>query len=246
MKLEAYETEARLEETHWWFVVRRKLFSALIAKLKLDKKDMVLDVGTSTGTNLRMLQSLKFEAIRGLDYSEHAISFCRSKGLPEVEQGDICAMPFSDNSFELILATDIIEHVDDDKLALTEIVRVLKPGGYALVTVPMFMSLWGPQDDVSLHKRRYRRREIQSLIKNFDIKVVDAFYFNSLLFIPIWFTRLLLKKNKPDLKSENDVNSPFINKTLTKVFELDTVLARFHLFPFGVSYLMLLQKAEDK
>ena len=108
------------------------------------------------GTNLRLLQELGIcRTARGLDLSDDAIRWCAEKGLGTVEKGDVCNLPFGEASFELVLATDIIEHVDDDLQAITEIRRVLAPGGTAIITVPAFQSLWGLQDDVAHHKRRY-------------------------------------------------------------------------------------------
>ena len=69
--------------------------------------------------------------------------------------GDVCHIPHVDNSFDLVLATDIIEHVDNDERALAEINRVLRPGGTAILSVPAFKALWGLQDRISHHKRRY-------------------------------------------------------------------------------------------
>ena len=245
MKFEAYEAESKLEADHWWFVVRRDLFKRFIGKLGLRQDADILDIGTSTGTNLRMLVDLKFNNIRGLDYSDHAIEFCRQKGLPAVTKGDICDMPFEANSMDLVVATDIVEHVEDDQKALDEIHRILKPGGHALLTVPMFMSLWGPQDDISLHQRRYRRTEFRNLIRSENFEIQKAFFFNFLLFLPIWLARLILNRFKQKIESENDINNPFMNSVFKLIFKLDTLMAPLIHPPFGVSYFCLLKKKTD-
>src|SRR5438552_10308354 len=112
-----FEVEAAVEATHWWFVGRRKLFSKEILGRGLPSDARVLDVGTSTGTNLRMLRSIGFSNVEGLDLDEEAIRFCAEKGFGAVTRGDILNMPFEDCRFDLVLATDIIEHVDDDNRA---------------------------------------------------------------------------------------------------------------------------------
>ena len=76
----------------------------------------------------------------------------------------ICTLPFADRSFELVLATDVLEHVDDDYAAAREIMRVLVPGGTALVTVPAFQMLWGLQDRLAFHKRRYRQKQFVNVL----------------------------------------------------------------------------------
>lgn len=243
MDLATYAVEAQVEATHWWFVCRRELFAREIERLGLAPDARILDIGTSTGTNLRMLNDLGFADVTGLDFSAEAIRFCEQKGLGTVKQGDICAMPFADASFDLVLATDIIEHVDDDSQALAEIQRVLAPGGHVLITVPTFRSLWGPQDELAHHKRRYRLRPLLQLVETAGLRPQRSYYFNYILFVPIWLARRLLMILKPKIESENQINSPLINRVLTGVFGLDVRSAPVLHPPFGVSALVRAQKA---
>jgi SAM-dependent methyltransferase len=243
MDIATFEVEAEVEANHWWFVGRRQLFSSLIEHTGLDRRASVLDVGTSTGTNLRMLRDLGFSRVRGLDSSEVAIQFCDQKGLGTVELGDACRIPAEDGSFQLVLATDVIEHVDDDNAALKEFTRVLAPGGYLLLTVPAFMSLWGLQDTVAQHRRRYRMRGLVNQIADAGLQPLQRFYFNFFLFAPIWTARQIIKMFGIKLGSENQVNSPSINKILTRIMAFDVALAPSIRPPFGVSALVLARKA---
>ena len=242
MDTAVYEAEAMVEESHWWFVGRRKLFSRIIAKLGVGANEPVLDVGTSTGTNLRLLRELGFSDVTGLDMSEEAVRFCSAKGLGSVRLGDITKMPFADETFSLVLATDIIEHVDDDRAAISEIRRVLKPNGAALISVPAFPSLWGFQDEVSHHKRRYRMKPLREKLGQGGLRVLDAFHFNYLLFAPIWTARQMLKIAKPSIRSENDLNPPFVNALLGTIFDFDIKTAGKLRPPFGVSILVSAKK----
>lgn len=235
MDLIAYEIEAEVEENHWWFTTRRALFSREIAKLGIPSDSAILDVGTSTGTNLRLLREDGFTNVSGLDFSPEAISFCKSKGFDGVKQGDICAMPFDDNCFDLVLATDIIEHVDDDVQAVREIARVLRPDGRAIVTVPAFMSLWGLQDDVAQHKRRYRHASFTKVLRDGGLMVNNSYHFNYLLFGPIFVARRLINIMGVRMNSESELNNPFLNRILTAVFKLDITTAPYLRMPFGVS-----------
>jgi SAM-dependent methyltransferase len=235
----AYEVEGAIEENHWWFVGRRRLFRHTINKLALPKSAAILDVGTSTGTNLRMLREMGFENVRGLDFSEEAIRWCEKKGLGQVEKGDICDMPFGVDQFDLILATDIVEHVNDDARALQEIGRVLKPCGRAIITVPAFQGLWGAQDDISHHKRRYLKRDFLGRLRNNGLSVDDCFYFNFILFVPIWLARRVIMWLDLSLESENQVNSPLMNFVMKAIFTVDVIIARTLRPPFGVSIFAL-------
>lgn len=245
MDIATYAAEAEAEETHWWFIGRRRLFSREITSLGLSENAAILDVGTSTGTNLRMLRDLGFQRVTGLDLSPEAIRLCAAKGLGRIHCGDVSALPFEEASFDLVLATDILEHVEDDALALTQIARVLKQGGRTLVTVPAFESLWGLQDKVAHHFRRYRMSQVKKLISQAGLRPSRCFYFNFLLFVPIWIARQILRTLDIKLASESQLNSPLLNRLLTSVFELDLRAAPWVRPPLGVSILIFAEKAAD-
>ena len=242
MQESVYAADARLESHHWWYVGRRKLFGRIIERMALGTDEPILDIGTSSGTNLRMLRDMAFSDVTGLDFSEDAIRFCAQNGLGTVRRGDIMQMPFDANSFSLVLATDIIEHVDDDRRALTEVARVLRPGRSALITVPAFPALWGFQDEVSLHKRRYRMAPLLDRIRSAGLEPEEHFHFNYLLFGPIWSARQIMKVWRHRYRSESEVNSPFMNRILTTIFDLDVVTAPRLAPPFGVSILVVARK----
>ncbi len=97
----------------------------------------------------------EFGEAEGVDVSTEALSFCRERGLAQVKQGAAESLPYADNSFDLVTGLDVVEHLDDDLAGLKEMRRVLRPGGKTLLFVPAFMFLWGVQDDISNHRRRY-------------------------------------------------------------------------------------------
>jgi SAM-dependent methyltransferase len=239
MESATYAIEAEVEATHWWFTERRWLFSRLIGRFGLPRDARILDIGTSTGTNLRMLRELGYTRSEGLDASEEAVRWCAEKGYGKVTRGDVCALPFADETFDCVLATDIIEHVDDDVTALREIRRVLKPDGRVLITVPAFMALWGLQDEVGQHKRRYRARQLRTRAESVGLRAGTSFYFNYLLFLPILGVRSLVRRAGIRLQNENQLNSPLLNRVLRVIFRFDVWSARVLHPPFGVSYLMI-------
>jgi SAM-dependent methyltransferase len=242
MDIATFAVEAEVEATHWWFVGRRRLFAAELEKAGLKRTDRVLDIGTGTGANLRLLRALGCTAVVGLDANEQAIGYCASKGLGVVQKGDICALPFADRNFDFVLATDVIEHVDDDSAAAREIARVLAHGGRALITVPAFPCLWGLQDRQAFHKRRYRMKPLLALLRGAQLSPERYYHFNYLLFVPIYLARRIIDLLGVDLKSEGQVNNRLLNRLFSAVFSLDTSTAPALKIPFGVSILVVARK----
>jgi len=245
MEYSVYADEAEFEATHWWFTERRRLFARLIRAMALPPRARILDIGASTGANLRMLREIGFAGCEGLDSSDEAVRWCAEKGLGNVTKGDICDLPFADATFDLVLATDVIEHVDDDAAALRGIRRVLKPGGRALITVPTFRILWGLQDVVSHHKRRYRAGELRARIEDAGLHIVRGFYFNYILFLPILVARTIIRLLRIRMSSEMQLNPGFLNPVLRLIFRCDVATAPWLHPPFGVSCLAVAERPPE-
>jgi SAM-dependent methyltransferase len=242
---ETQAVEARIERGHWWFRGRRRLVRAALELLRTPPSAQVLDVGCGTGANLRLLADYGFLDVTGLDRSEDAIRWCAEKGLPEVTSGDLCDLPFPDAHFDLVLATDVLEHIDDEAAALSELRRVLRPGGTLMVTVPAFPSLWGLQDDRSHHFRRYHKHELVASLRAGRFAVTQSFYFNFLLFGPIWLARQLMRRLGVEVASENEINTRWLNALLTFVFAVDVWLAPILRPVFGVSIFAIARRPDE-
>ncbi len=111
MQTAVYEVEHAVEATHWWFAGRRTLLRNVLKRTLKPKQTRVLDIGTGTGGNLRLLREMEFSSIEGIDFNEDAIAYCHQKGFDQVRFGDACDIPFPDAKFDLTLATDVIEHI---------------------------------------------------------------------------------------------------------------------------------------
>jgi SAM-dependent methyltransferase len=241
-----FAVEAEVEQYHWWFAGRRRLFARELARIGISSSSCVLDVGTGTGANLRMLQDMHIQNVAGLDSSELAIGYCLSKGLGRVQRGNVCAMPFDDRSFDFVIATDIIEHVDDDAAALRELARVLKDGGKALIAVPAFPSLWGLQDIVAHHRRRYRLQPLLREMREAGLEPIRYYHFNYVLFAPIWLARRLIGFLGIRRSSEAEFNSPLLNRILLAIFKFDISTAPALRPPFGVSILAVAERSHQQ
>jgi SAM-dependent methyltransferase len=245
MQAELYEKYREAERTHWWFVARRAIFEELLDEQTGPTPDgRVLDVGTGTGAALEYLT--RYGPATGLDMDPEVVDWARAEHGLDVRCATVPPLPFDDAEFSLVTALDVLEHVDDDRGLASELHRVLRPGGVALVTVPAFNSLWGLQDEVAMHKRRYRLPELLSVCRSAGFSVTRASYFNTFLFAPIALLRLAERAlpRKPQRSSDFELGgSGRANSALASIFGSERRLLRRMDLPFGVSAFALLRKA---
>jgi SAM-dependent methyltransferase len=177
--------------------------------------------------------------------SEDALDFCRARGLQQVKLGAAEQLPYTDASFDLVTALDVVEHLDDDAAGLREMRRVLRPGGRALLFVPAFMWLWGVQDDVSHHRRRYTLPQLTERVRGAGFAVERATYANLTFFAPILAGRLLMRATGARPASENNINVSALNGVLGRLFGAERFwLGRGLNFPFGVSAVCVARRVE--
>jgi SAM-dependent methyltransferase len=236
-----YDVEAKVESFHWWFVIRRKLLRSILSSLKILKNSAVLEVGCGTGANLRTLGSAGIYGI-GLDRSVYALSLVKSKENFPLLAGDLNALPIKTKSVGLIIAMDVLEHLEKDANGIVESYRVLKEDGLLILTVPAFRFLWGIQDRVTEHKRRYTRKEIVNRLKEAGFDILKSSYFNFFLFFPILIARRMIHLLGLKIESENEVNFPLINFFLKSIFSLEIHVLKYFSFPIGVSIFCVAQK----
>ena len=243
MKEHTYPIMFRVEQSHWWYTGRRKIltdFVADICRRVTDRRPRILDVGCGTGANLLMLS--QFGEAEGVDISEDALAFCRERGLANVKLGAAEKLPYDDGTFDLVTALDVVEHLDDDLGGLSEMRRVLRPGGRVLLFVPTFMFLWGVQDDVSNHRRRYRLPELRRVLEQAGFEVERTTYANITFFLPILLVRKLMRVTGIKAESENNITVSSLNGVLGKVLGAESAVLRYMNIPFGVSGLCVARK----
>jgi SAM-dependent methyltransferase len=148
-----------LEDTHWWYRERRRLLSRAVAGMPGGR---ALDVGAAGGGNTRVLLRRGWRAA-ALEYGQEGAAVCAERGIA-VLRGDATALPVAPGSLDLVVAFDVLEHLDDDVAAVAGIVTALRPGGTALVAVPCDPRLWSAHDVAVGHVRRYTRGELADLL----------------------------------------------------------------------------------
>src|SRR5512132_814535 len=251
MQQHTYAIMRRVEESHWWFFGRREIIRSFLVRLFRELKTTgkeegapfkILDVGCGTGANLEMLS--EFGEAEGVDVSPEALSFCQARGLEKVKLGAAEALPYDDNSFDLATGLDVVEHLDDDLAGLKEMRRVLRPGGRTLLFVPAFMFLWGVQDDISNHRRRYTLKELKDVVRQAGFEVERATYVNFSFFMPIFLGRLFMRATGLRPESENNITIGFLNGVLGKLLSAERGPLRYMNFPFGVSIICVARRTE--
>lgn len=224
-----------LEADHWWYRARRRILERALDRL-VGETRLTLTVGVGITKEAEMLSKRgALVAIDRAPIDPRCAAFC----LPI--RADALSLPFAAESFDAVFLFDVLEHIELDDQVLTEIRRVLRTGGKLLLTVPAFMMLFGRQDIVSEHKRRYRRGPLKTLMRRSGFEVDYATYFNTLLFPPIAALRLVRRvfpERESNGKSDFDLRLPRpIEVGLEKLFAIERYAIDGASLPFGVSIL---------
>jgi SAM-dependent methyltransferase len=241
MQPNEYGTMFRVEETHWWYrALHRLIFQTLEAELPEWRDKAILDAGCGTGAILQRLGSPQKNV--GIDLAAEAISFCRERGLNNVRQGDICALPFADASFDAVISSSVLYHgwVTDVATAVREMHRVLRPGGLLLINVPAFRFLHSAHDDAVMTARRFRKPEIRKVLRDQNFTISRLTYWTSLLF-PFAVAARTLGASQMGRDFETSESS-FLQRAFGQTMALELRLLRAISFPFGVALLAVARK----
>jgi SAM-dependent methyltransferase len=244
MQSHHYPILYQVEETHWWYVGRRRIIESLVEKICAtlnNSNPRILDVGCGTGANLKMLAN--YGRAEGVDISPQAVEFCRQRGLDSVKLGAIEQLPHQNDSFELVTALDVIEHLDDDVAGLQEIRRVLRPDGRVLVFVPAFMFLWGVQDDVSNHRRRYTLPSLLKAVNEAGFAIEWASYANISFFLPVLVVRSVMRWLGLRAATEYGINISLMNGPFSRLFAAERFIFKRGGLPFGVSAVCIARRS---
>ena len=237
---------SHFENHHWWFIIRKKiLLQALQKQLGGAKKLNILNVGAATGASSIWLR--QFGNVVSVEYDTTFFNYLQQQQFACV-QASIEALPFADNSFDVVCAFDVIEHVENDSKALAELYRVCNTNGIISITVPAFNQLWSMHDVANGHKRRYTKNTFITLLStlpNYTIQYQT--YFNSLLFLPIYIVRQLEKlyrKKGSIVASDFSYYNmhPILNRLFKKIFSMELFLLKYSKLGIGVSYLAIFSK----
>ncbi len=244
-----YQRMFDLEDRHWWFQGRLEMVRRMLtrhAPRATPGSVRLLDIGCGTGMFLQK-QNPSWTTF-GLDRSFQALRFTRQRGIGRLVCADSVALPFPNASFDVVTAFDLIEHVEGDCLLVSEVHRVLKPGGILLATVPAHPLLWSAHDRALHHKRRYRWKQFDSL---FDEKLWIKRRM-TWTFAAIYPVAALVRSAKNLLplsgsaSADTHMTSSWLNAFLIRLHFLEAALVDKINLPFGLSILTIREKRKDK
>jgi SAM-dependent methyltransferase len=232
-----YENMFRVEDTHWWYcALRRVLFHHLGRFLPGWRDAAVLDGGCGTGANLACLGAHRANHI-GLDKAPQALGFCMQRGITNLVQGDVTALPFRCQAFAAVLSASVLYHrgVPDVARAIEECRRVLSAGGLLFLDLPAYNFLASAHDEAVHTARRFTRREVCNLLRAHGFRVRRISYWNTLLFPLIWLLRWTGISSTGRDFGGGTKPSGLLNSLLDFVMRLEFLLFRQVCLPFGVS-----------
>lgn len=244
--------ESTKYDNHWWFSSRTRAIEALLQRILPQTSGLeILDVGCGAGNMIHHLS--RYGNVRGLEVDVRPVREARLRGYHVDLHDATQPYPFENNTFDLVTAFDVIEHVDDDLAILREAQRTLKSGGHMAITVPAFMLLWSHNDEINDHRRRYTARELRTKLQNTGFKVKRITYNQFFVFPPAAALILLRRGNEPELAShhldedeyevEMEPASPPVNAILTQVGKVEAGILKHVNLPFGTSLIAVAQKA---
>jgi SAM-dependent methyltransferase len=252
--MDRVEVQAMLdnEDRHWWYRGRRRIFLDELSRLHVKPGARILDAGCGSG---RLLDELtKLGEVSGLDHNADSVEIARERGHPDVHQGVVEALPWEDETFDLITCLDVVEHTADDRVTLRELRRVLKTGGHLLITVPAIQAIWSSHDVFNNHYRRYDKRMMRKAAGDVGLHIERMTYFNSLLFGPAAAVRLVQRVRHRDATAEIngngehgsnvDLTPPWMWPPLEMVLRAEAAWLRTdRTFPVGMSLLAVMHRA---
>ena len=236
MRAGEYETMHALELRHWWFRGRRRVLVDLLREVAGPRVSSlrILDYGCGTGGNTSGYASLG--AVVGVEPDAAAVRLARERGGAQYCRSDGTQLPFRQGAFDAVVASDVLEHIEDDFAAVYEIARVLRPGGAAIISVPAHQWLFSQHDAALHHFRRYSKAGLRELLERGGLRVRRLSYWNAALFPAICLHRLLVKPRRgPEPRSDTSLSPWPINEALAALLAAEAVVLRHAPLPWGLS-----------
>lgn len=244
MEAFVYERMENIQDRHWWYEARRRILKTFISRLSLPASARILEAGSGTGANLKMLGN--FGSVVGFEPFAPARERAVTRTGCRIEDGALPGpIPYS-GPFDLVCAFDVIEHVEQDAESLKALANLTAPGGYGIFCVPAFQFLWSQHDVANHHYRRYTRAQFYKLLIDAGYEIKYISYFNTFLFPVVAVVRTL--KNALKITDRPDEKMPrfsWLNQVLETIFAAERHFLGRISFPAGVSIIAVCRKPQN-
>jgi SAM-dependent methyltransferase len=234
-----------VEERHWWYTGMRRITTALVASLYPGRNDLtILEAGCGTGAAMEYLAP--FGQVTGCDISPLALAYCRQRGLSRLGQASVANLPFASCRFDLVTSFDVLYHraVGDYGATITELARVLRPGGHLLLRLPAYNWLRGRHDRVIHTARRFTAGELARALAAAGLEVRKLSYANTLLF-PLALAKRALEKvasGQNGQTSDIHPNPAWQDSLLSRFLFAEAAWLRRSSLPFGLTVVAIGRK----
>ncbi len=249
MQESEYHHLARLDREHWFYRGKRAIVRHWIARhAALTSNDVLIDAGMGTGTWL--VEMAGTCRVIGLDHHVASLEIAR----PRVEavggralQTPLEKVDLPDATASVVTLLDVLEHCDDDRAVFCEMLRLTRPGGLVVITVPALRWLWSDWDVTLGHRRRYHRPELLALIQQPGVEVLHCAYFNTLLLAPIAAARMWRRvvPSRPGAPRAEDRIPPAWLNALLRVSMVAPAKWSWPRPPLGVSLLAVVRRKAE-
>jgi SAM-dependent methyltransferase len=239
---DAFEKIYEIEDSHFWFQTRNQCIEYLVNQFgEIHKPHTFLEIGCGTGSVLKHLKNNTNLTLSGAEIYLTALRYAR-KRLPNVNffQANVLNLPF-EAAYDYVAMFDVLEHIEEDILAMKNVNKTLLPGGIFFISVPQYSFMWSAADDEALHKRRYSKQELREKLETSGFKILYCGSYMFTLFPVMYLSRMLGKKRAGNY-TELAI-SPVLNQLFKIISKIDIWLIRGGIkLPWGGSILCVAKK----
>ena len=246
--------ESNAGDAHFIDRASRRHALEQIVKYYGDKNDcVIMDIGCSSGFMLRDLtERFPDSFVIGSDIVREPLeNLAESRSDIPLMHFDLTTCPLNDNSVDVIILLNVLEHIEDDKLALWHVFRILKPGGIAIIEVPANPDLYDIYDKMLLHYRRYQLSSLDSMVCQLGFNVLNKSHLGFLIYLPFYLVKKRTQKafsqsvDNLEANVAQNIKSTKDSRLLDLATRLELFIGKWFAYPTGIRCLLTIQKPEN-
>jgi len=233
----------KAESNHFWFKCRRKKIVSFFKKY-ISTHQKIIEIGAGTGSVSRALVYAGYKPAVG-ELHLSGLYYAKTYGIKDLYQFDLFSPPFL-NEFDTIAMFDVLEHLQEDALAVKNVAKMLKTKGRIVLTVPAHNWLWNRDDKIAGHKRRYSKETLVSVVESTGFNVLEVRYF-FIFILPLLWLRTVINSDSNKLVTDEEYNidikiNPVINWVLLVLCDVEEKVNKYLPNIAGGSLILIAEK----